>query len=459
MYRLATFRKAQYPLNWRLSFIELQVAGFSYERSVSRVVCEFCNSSRALAAFHSDPTSPEYHNNGCRFISGPDARHDETAVGAAASNDGPELRSLTAERGQRVAEIRVTSNVHPLYKTYKKRKQSFSEVSRQLKDIHLLASYGFFYGGAGNKIYCFCCGLYLRHRTTAEQVFQQHQHQKPQCRFFQSRRNNEWPPEEENDAGTFLGRWSTFSNAEGSNLFSSHLLPSVLARSGYSYTARSNGQTHWITHSCGYKRTLNNIEQDPNCPYCDEVQYQEEYGEESDFVAVPASQQSLRLVAQSQDAITYSHTSNPLAATRITDSQRDDPDLLDAHSSVSVLESYSAPDRESSDTARRDDLLPASTVSRPNMANSGPQAPEPALAVGEVLHNGVTQTLPGKKPAREPKRNSSRANQTKCAVCNKAPITIMFEPCRHLCVCSICSPNVSECPACQKPIERKAERN
>lgn len=44
-----------------------------------------------------------------------------------------------------------------------------------------------------------------------------------------------------------------------------------------------------------------------------------------------------------------------------------------------------------------------------------------------------------------------------CVICSEASKTILFMPCRHLCVCDACALLVEACPICRASIEEKVQ--
>lgn len=72
--------------------------------------------------------------------------------------------------------------------------------------------------------------------------------------------------------------------------------------------------------------------------------------------------------------------------------------------------------------------------------------------VDEIQRNGFPIVLErGSVPAGEPISLHERGGHTDCVICYNKCSTV-FVPCGHLCCCSSCGANVSECPICREPI-------
>jgi len=46
-------------------------------------------------------------------------------------------------------------------------------------------------------------------------------------------------------------------------------------------------------------------------------------------------------------------------------------------------------------------------------------------------------------------RNTSKEETKVCVVCMERPLEVLIKPCKHICMCFVCSQAISNCPVCR----------
>lgn len=84
------------------------------------------------------------------------------------------------------------------------------------------------------------------------------------------------------------------------------------------------------------------------------------------------------------------------------------------------------------------------TFRRRNNGNRSRQLCRPSIS------NGRSSTVSPRQDGQDTKQNS--AEEQVCVICRDEPKSVVLMPCRHLCLCIVCSGSVRTCPLCRKRI-------
>lgn len=56
-----------------------------------------------------------------------------------------------------------------------------------------------------------------------------------------------------------------------------------------------------------------------------------------------------------------------------------------------------------------------------------------------------------------PAKSRPSPNHVDCSICLTSSKDVLFQPCMHICCCSICAEKVSHCPVCRQSIQQKSK--
>ena len=74
---------------------------------------------------------------------------------------------------------------HPLYIKCENRYLSFQDWPKHLKPTAKELSHaGFVYAGRGDVVFCFCCGIHLKHWEPEDKAWTEHYRYSPSCTYL-----------------------------------------------------------------------------------------------------------------------------------------------------------------------------------------------------------------------------------------------------------------------------------